>query len=54
MNGDIITDVSNYIGGAFGYLIICLMTIGCMWAVFRVGLSTSKLLKHIGKTAMDK
>ena len=52
-NGDIINDSSKYIFGSFGYLIICVMTMGLMWAIFRVWLSTSKLLSGIGKTVMD-
>lgn len=53
MNGDFVKDTTDYIGWAFGYLIICLMTMGCMRAVFRVWLSTSSLLSHIWKSVMD-
>lgn len=53
LEGNFVKDTSQYIGGAIGYLIICIMTVWLLRAVFRVGLSTSKLLSWLGKRVMD-
>lgn len=52
-DGNIYEDTSKQILGSFGYLIICVMTMGLLWAVFRVGLSSSKLLSSYGQKVMD-
>lgn len=52
-DGNVYEDTSKQIMGSFGYLIICVMTMGLLWAVFRVGLSTSSLLSSYGQKVMD-
>ena len=53
LDGNVIEDTSKQIMGSFGYLIICIMTMGLLWAVFRVGLSSSSLLSTYGQKVMD-
>ncbi|HMY80362.1 MAG TPA: hypothetical protein PK048_00775 [Candidatus Absconditabacterales bacterium] len=54
LNGDIVKDASQLIGGGIGYLIYTIFVVGILWALFRVGLSTSSLLGGIGKSVMSK
>lgn len=53
LDGNVFEDTSKQIMGSFGYLIICIMTMGLLWAVFRVGLSSSSLLSKYGQKVMD-
>lgn len=53
LNGNIVSDATNRVMGSFGYMIICVMTVGLLRAVFRVGLSTSSLLSKLGNNIMD-